>query len=432
MEVRAIIDQSRMTGVQYSTILICFLMNMLDGMDVLVISYTAPAIAEQWDISPQALGIVFSAGLMGMTLGAMFIAPKTDIIGRKPMILISAALMCTTIYLTGYAQTINELVFYRFISGLGIGSMLASTPALAAEYAPNRSKDFWVSFVLSGYPLGAFFSGMVAAKVIPLHGWPQVFKLAGIATAATIPLIYFFLAESLDFLLKKRPRNALARVNALLVRMKGETMQELPELFVARNQSGKLSSLFTAQFKSATLKLWVAFFMAFMSLYFLVSWIPKLAVNTGLSMELAIYAGTVFNLGSFVGINSQGYLSAQLGLRRVIGYFLIGSALLMVLFGMFEGSAIILVVFGLIGFLNQGGFVGLYSVAARIYPTEIRTTGIGWAIGAGRLGAIVGPLLGGLLIGAGVSMVTNFIIFAVPAVAAGWSAMVIKQSDLQQ
>jgi MFS family permease len=209
-------------------------------------------------------------------------------------------------------------------------------------------------------------------------------------------------------------------------------MQELPELFVARNQSGKLSSLFTAQFKSATLKLWVAFFMAFMSLYFLVSWIPKLAVNTGLSMELAIYAGTVFNLGSFVGINSQGYLSAQLGLRRVIGYFLIGSALLMVLFGMFEGSAIILVVFGLIGFLNQGGFVGLYSVAARIYPTEIRTTGIGWAIGAGRLGAIVGPLLGGLLIGAGVSMVTNFIIFAVPAVAAGWSAMVIKQSDLQQ
>jgi sugar phosphate permease len=273
---------------------------------------------------------------------------------------------------------------------------------------------------------------MVAAEIIPQYGWPHVFRLAGIATAATIPLIYFFLAESLEFLLKKRPLNALARVNALLVRMKAVPWKTLPDLVGPAVQSGKVSSLFTHQFRPATIKLWTAFFMAFMSLYFLVSWIPKLAVNTGLSMELAIYAGTVFNLGSFAGINSQGYLSAQLGIRKVIGYFLIGSAFLMMVFGFFNGSVIILVLFSLIGFLNQGGFVGLYSVAARIYPTEIRTTGIGWAIGAGRLGALVGPLLGGLLIGAGVSMVTNFIIFAIPAIIAGWSAMVIKQSDLQQ
>ena len=170
--------------------------------------------------------------------------------------------------------------------------------------------------------------------------------------------------------------------------------------------------------------------MSFVTLYFLVSWIPKLAVATGLSMELAIYAGTVFNLGSFFGMNSQGYLSTKYGLRRIIGYYLMASSAIMMVFGMFSGSIIILILFGLIGLANQGGFVGLYSIAARIYPTEFRTTGIGWALGAGRLGAIVGPLIGGLLIGAGLSMTTNFIIFAVPPIIAGISAMAIRSPNV--
>lgn len=426
MDIRSVVDKSKIGRLQYTTIFICFLMNMLDGMDVLVISYTAPSITEEWGVGSETLGIVFSAGLLGMTMGAMFIAPKTDIIGRKPMILLSASLMSLTIFLTAYAGSINELMFYRFISGLGIGSMLASTPALTAEYSPTRSKDFWVSFVLSGYPLGAFLSGMVAAYIIPDYGWRTMYQVAGIATAAAIPLTFLFLEESLDFLLKTQPKNALFKANRILQKMKLMALTTLPAIEHQEKRSASIVSLFTSDYKIVTIKLWTAFFMAFMTLYFLISWIPKLAVSTGLTLELAIYAGTVFNLGSLVGINSQGYLSAKFGLGRIISYFLITSAGLMMVFSLFKGSVIILILFGLIGFTNQGGFVGLYSIAARIYPTEIRTTGIGWAIGAGRLGAIVGPLLGGMLIGAGLSMAFNFILFAIPAIIAGITAIFIK------
>ena len=428
--IREIIDNRSLTALQYSTLFICFLMNMLDGMDVLVISYTAPSIAEEWGISSQALGVVFSAGLLGMVAGAMFLAPKTDVIGRRPMILLSAALMGISIFLTAYVESVWQLVIFRFISGVGIGSMLASTPALASEYTPNKTKDFWVSFVISGYPLGAFLSGLVAASIIPTYGWRSMYQVAGVASFITLPLIYFMLAESLDFLFKTRPKKALDKANAILSRMKLPSLNELPEVVHNIKHKASVVSIFGSDYKSATIMLWTAFFMSFVTLYFLTSWIPKLAVNTGLSLELAIYAGTVYNLGSFAGINSQGYLSGRLGLRKVIGAFLVMTAVLMSIFSFISGNVMILVLFGFIGFCIQGGFVGLYSVAARIYPTEMRTTGIGWAIGAGRLGAIVGPLVGGVLIGSGVSMSVNFIIFALPAIVAGIATVVIKSPEV--
>ena len=158
------IDITKTEALRYTTIFICFLMNTLDGMDVMVVSYAAPAIAKEWIISPQALGSVFSAGLLGMTLGTLFIAPRADIVGRRTIILLSAAAMGTMVFATYLAQTVEQLLFFRFISGLGIGSMLASTATLTSEYAPEKTKDFWVSFVMSGYPIGAVLSGFSSSS----------------------------------------------------------------------------------------------------------------------------------------------------------------------------------------------------------------------------------------------------------------------------
>lgn len=427
--VKTLIDNNRMTGLQYATLAICFLMNMLDGMDVMVISYTAPSIAKEWAVSSEALGLVFSMGLFGMAIGAMFLAPRADIIGRRSMILICAALMGLSIFLTQYAQNKEHLVFFRIISGLGIGGMLASTATLGAEYAPSRTKDFWVSCVMSGYPIGAVLSGIVAAEVIPTMGWRMMFQIAGLATAITLPIIYLFLSESLDFLFKSRPQNALEKANRILEKMNISPLSALPT--VEENVSkAAVSELFSEGRKDATIRLWLAIFMAFATLYFLTMWIPKLASAAGLSISLAIYAGTVFNLGAFVGIVSQGYLSGKFGLRRIICAYLLGTAALMSIFGLFKGSVMVLVLFGLIGFGVQGGFIGLYAVAARLYPTQVRTTGVGWAIGLGRLGAVAGPLLGGFLIGAGLSMTTNFIIFAVPTVIAGIATLYISAKEV--
>jgi MFS transporter, AAHS family, 4-hydroxybenzoate transporter len=426
----SIFDNAKISILQLSTILICFLMNMLDGMDVMVVSYAAPVIAKEWLISPQALGGVFSAGLFGMTIGTLFIAPRADIVGRRAIILLSALIMGTMVFATYFAQSIEQLFYFRFVSGLGIGSMLASTATLTAEYAPKKTKDFWVSFVMSGYPVGAVLSGLVAAQIIPAYGWRAMFQIAGISTLCTVPLIFFFLAESLDFLIKKRPNGALKKINILLTKINQPQLAELPPLSMETIEKPSVSALLVPQRRSSTLQLWLALFMAFASLYFLTTWIPKLASSAGLSTELAIYAGTVFNLGAFMGIITQGYLSSQFGLRRTIFGFLAITAALMVIFGFFKGSILVLILFGLIGFGVQGGFVGLYAVAARFYPTEIRSTGVGFAMSAGRIGGIVGPLLGGILVGAGLSMTANFIVFAIPTLLAGVATFMIQSKEI--
>ncbi|MGY8919687.1 MAG: MFS transporter [Flavobacteriales bacterium] len=412
-----LIDKSSMTRVQYSTIGICFLMNILDGMDVLIISYCAPAISESWSLGPEALGIVFSAGLAGMTLGALFLAPYADQFGRKKIILLSAILMGVSVLLTAYSESVNQLITLRFLSGIGIGSMLASTAALTSEYTPNKSKDFWVSFVLSGYPVGAVISGYIAVSIIPSTGWQMMFVIAGAASIITIPLIYLFLSESIEFYLKKQPVGALEKVNKIFLKMNFNSMNKLPLIEISPTVTA-VKQLLSNNYKISTLQLWSALFFAFGCLYFLISWIPKLATNAGLSIELAIYAGTVFNIGAFFGIVLQGYCSSKIGLKKTISIFFLITAVLMAVFKIFIGSNWLLIIFGLLGFFIQGGFVGLYAVAARLYPTEFRTTGVGWAIGAGRLGGVLGPLAGGVLVGMGFSMSTNFIIFSFPALLA--------------
>ena len=410
--------QIKMTQVQYFSIAICFLMSVLDGMDVLVVSYCAPAIAEDLNLGPKTLGFVFSAGLIGMAIGAIFLAPFADRFGRKKLILASAFIMGLSVLLTSLSENILQLILMRLVSGLGIGCMLATTATLTSENVLNNSKDFWVSLVISGYPVGAVASGYVAAAIIPSYGWESMFVLAGLTTLLTIPLIFFFLSESPQFYLKKQPKDALAKANKILIKMNFKPLDSLPKIGLKANNKPLVSRLFSEKYKISTLQLWAALFFAFGCLYFLISWIPKLATDAGLSIELAIYAGTIFNVGAFFGIVLQGYFSSKIGLKKTISFFLLLTFLLMASFKLFIGTDILLLVYFLLGFSLQGGFVGLYAVAARLYPTEFKTTGVGWAIGMGRVGGILAPLIGGLLISIGLSLSANFFIFSIPALIA--------------
>ena len=422
-------ERHKVVSLQYVTVLICILINMCDGMDVMVISYTSNAIEKEWTIGAGDFGIVFSVGLFGMALGAMLLASKADVFGRKPMIVLCAFLMGTGVFLTAFAQSLPQLILFRFFSGIGIGSMLACTSTITAEYAPEKTKNFWVSFVMAGYPIGAVLSGLVATKLIAANGWQAMYYFAGAATLLTIPIIVVFLKESLEFLLKAQPQNALQKANIILAAMKLQQLKELPAKNTKKIKTSVIS-LFAGNIKNSTILLWSAFLLCFAALYFLTSWIPKLASNAGFSSSLSIYAGIFFNLGASFGIITQGYLSAKFGLRKVICCFLIGTALLMALFGFFTGTFVILILFCLIGFGIQGGFIGLYAAAARIYPTEIRGTGIGWAIGFGRLGAILGPFIGGLLISSGAPLLFNFISFAIPVAVAGFITLFIKSPNV--
>jgi MFS family permease len=399
MQHQAITTSESMTGSSWWIVLVCFVCNMLDGMDVLIISYTAPAIAKAWNISPAELGVVFSSGLIGMTAGAVFLAPLADRFGRKPMMIMAAVIMGICIYTTAFTQNILSLMLCRFISGLGIGIMMVSTAAITAEYTPSKTRDFWVSLVVTGYPVGAVLTGLYSINSIQA-GWQHLFKTAGFVTILILPVIYFFLHESPDFKINAKPAAA------------------------------KLKTLFTVDMKWGTIQLWAALFLSFSTLYFLMNWIPKLASIAGLSMQSSIYAGTIFNTGAIVGIPVQGYLSSRIGLKKTIGGILLITAAMLATFQFFIHSSYVLVILFFLGFGVQGGFVGLYAVAARMYPTAFRSTGVGWAIGMGRLGGIIGPIAGGYLVTLGLGMAESFMVFAIPSVLAGIITLKISSRSI--
>lgn len=419
------VDGQKITLLQYATILICFILNILDGMDVLVIAYSAKVITDEWAISPQELGIVLSAAVIGMTLGALLLAPLADRYGRKKIIFYCALLIGSSIFITSYTHSLFELIILRFLSGLGIGSMLASVATLASEYTPKKSKDFWVGLVMGGYPIGAVLAGLAASYIIPDYGWRSMFQFAGLCTLIILPLIFFVLPESIDFLIKKTPPNALEKTNHILTRMKQPLLKELPAVSSAVSKV-HLGALFTPEKKRDTLLLWLAFFCAFAPFYFILSWLPKLTTDAGMPEVLGYWSGIVFNLGSFVGILVLGTIAMRIGLHKSILFFTMGAATLMVSFSAVTGTSLVLLVFGLIGFFLHAAFVGLYPLAAQSYPTEIRSTGIGWAIGAGRLGAVLGPIIAGYLVASGVHISNNFIVFAIPVIICGMVVMAMK------
>ncbi len=432
MNIHQIIDDLPFSGLQIRIIAICFFLNMLDGMDVLAISFAAPLIADNWSMSPQSLGIVFSAALVGMAIGAVFVSPYTDIIGRRTMILLSLIVITAGMMATAFAQSVTQLAVLRLLAGIGIGSMLASLTSMVSEYSPDRHRNLNILLLHAGYPIGAIISGFLAAWMLPQFGWRPLFITASVVSLIALPVVFWGLPESLAFLLDKQPRLALSRANRILIDLAHPPLNRLPDIEASSRQSIGVKALLSPALKRSTCILWLAFMMSFATLYFLFSWVVKLAVESGLDIENAMYAGISLNLGAFLGSISLGYLSKKYGLQPVITVFFICGSIMAVAYGNVSVSVmVILVLIFILMYFVQGGFTGLYAVAARLYPTEIRTTGVGWAIGAGRIGAILGPSLAGFFLAAGVSISWTFVIFGLPLVVAGIAIAKLSNPNIQ-
>lgn len=426
MNMRELIDTTPVARVQIAVVAVCFILNMLDGIDVLAVSFAAPPITREWSLTSSAMGTVFSAGLIGMTLGAMFLASYADRIGRRNMLLLCVFMVAAGTALTGLVNSLTQLIILRVITGLGIGSMLASLTAMVSEYMPARHRNLGISIMVGGYPLGAILGGFIAAWVIPEYGWRAMFVAFGIITAIMFPIV-LALPESLHFLVQKRPAAALQKLNRVLGQLRQAPLAELPPAEEEHVAPG-VARLLTPQRRSSTLRLWTAFFMTFLTLYFLYSWIPKIIVDSGLPLTKGIYTSIALNVGAIVGVVSLGYLADRLGLARLTLIYLLGAAASMIVFALSPPVInVLLIITFFVGLFLQGGFSGLYAAAARIYPTEVRTTGVGWAIGAGRTGAIIGPYVGGVLMDMQFSMTVYFIVFAIPLILAGLTAHTIAR-----
>lgn len=416
------------TALQIRTLLLSFVLNMLDGADVLVVSFVAPVLTQEWQVSDALFGLVFGSGLAGMTVGALFLAPFSDVWGRKVTVLTSTVVIATGMLASAFAGNVAELSILRFWTGLGVGSMLASLAALSSEYAPSRFRSFAVIAATSGYPLGALVAGLAGAHIIPAFGWEGMFVLVGFGSVLVFPVLIFALPESVEFLFARQPRNALHRANTLLEAQNLPTAVTLPPP-AERGSRPPISRLLDMEFRTATLLLWGAFFAAFLTLYFLTSWIPRIAVNAGYPLATAINGSALFNLGAFAGNQVLGWFTARYDLTKLIAGFFVLASTSMVVVGAYHAPQVVYYA-GMvtIGFLLQGGFGGLYAMAAQQYPTAVRATGVGWGIGVGRLGAVAGPVLGGVALSAGLGLQANFAIFALPVILA--AALVWALGDI--
>lgn len=426
-DIRDSIHANDMSKFQISAVTICLAINMLDGFDVLAIAFTASEISREWGLAASELGILFSAALAGMTLGSIFIAPFADTYGRRPLILICLAVISAGMLLSATAGDVMELAGLRVLTGLGIGGILASLNTMVSEYSSDRRREFAITLLQTGYPIGATIGGIISAFLIMAYGWRSVFIFGGIIPFLMLFLVYAKLPESLEFLISKRPAGALDKVNNILAKMGLTALEKLPEVRKVEEGNVSFKDIVTGNYMGRTAMIWLSFFLVMFSFYFVLSWTPKVLVSEGLSVEGGISGGVLLNVGGIVGALLMGALSARIAMRKLVGAYMILTAASMALFGITGPEIVLLMVIAfIVGFFIFGSIIGLYAVVPELYPTDIRTAGTGWAIGFGRLGAIAGPYVAGLMIEGGWDRAGYYAVLALPLLV---SAYVITQTN---
>lgn len=398
-----------MTPFQMTVVALCLVINTIDGLDILVIAFTAPSIAAEWGLGPEALGVVFSSGLAGMVLGSLFLAPMADRIGRRPMIMACLVLITIGMLATAATTTLAQLIAARLLTGLGVGAMLPSVNTQVAEYASTKRQSFAISILHVGFVIGGTLGGILAAYLVTEAGWRAVFVCAGLFSLATLPVAYWLLPESLDYLVARRPKNALARANGILARLGLGALDALPESPGAQHGAGTpppapggLATIVAPEYRFRSAMIWISFFMTMFTLYFVLSWTPQILVAAGLPVSHGIGGGVIMNVGGIIGSLVLGFVAGYRGLRQLVAAYMIVSVVCMVAFAFASASlAVLMTLAFVVGFFLYGVMIGLWAVVPQLYPPAIRTTGTGWAIGIGRFGAIAGPYAAGMLMAAG-------------------------------
>ncbi len=424
------IAEKPMSNYQIFIVFLCFLMNFNDGIDILLMSFSGSMMMEDLGINNTELGYLFSSGLAGMTLGCLFIAPIGDRIGRKKIFIYSFVLICAGLYGVALLNNFALILVSRFLTGLGIGGILPTLTSTASEYANDKRRDFLVGFIQAGWPIGAILTGLVAAAILPNLGWQIAFLIAALFSTFILILILIYFENSIEFSLLNPHLVDVSKFNLQLKRMNIEPVEEIP-VVNKLNQKIGLKDLLSPEERSNTLKLWVAAFFGFITLYTLMSWVPKIAEENGLAFQLATYVGITLNIGAAIGSSSIGALGYKFGLKRVqLLFMLLGFAVMQYFSQASLNTFLIFLLIFLGGIFVQGGFNGIWPILSRVYASEKRNTGIGFTVGFGRFGAVFGPMIFGYLRDQDWSSQTLFMIFSLPLLLMGGFIYSLKSKNL--
>jgi AAHS family 4-hydroxybenzoate transporter-like MFS transporter len=443
LDIRRFIDDRPVSRYQLLVAVMCGLIVFVDGFDAQAMGYVAPALTAAMKISRNVLASVISSGLVGMMIGALVSGPLADRIGRKPLLIGCSLIFGVGSLLTATAQSVESLMAWRAITGLGMGGAMPNAIALTSEYMPQRRRAGAVTMMICGFSLGAAVGGFVAASIIPVFGWPSVFVVGGIMPIAIALASFVLLPESIRFLLVRGGNESRAR--AYLSRMAPAEAVAAPlspgsdEHPSTRRGAGPstglgagttgafiVAELFTNGRAMATILIWVIYFMNLLNLYFLNSWLPTIISDAGIAQATAIRLTSLFQIGGIAGA-----IVLERVLDRTFSFWILAAcyawaAAFVYAIGHSGGSvAMLAVTIACAGVGIIGGQNASHALSSEFYPTRIRSTGVGWALGIGRIGSIVGPVLGGLLLTQNTPMRDVFWAALIPALIAAAAAATI-------
>jgi MFS transporter, AAHS family, 4-hydroxybenzoate transporter len=428
IDVAEYIDAQPVGAFQVRLLLTCAAVLFLDGFDTQAIGFVAPALAREWGLSKGALGPVFSAGLFGLMIGALLLGPAADRIGRKKIIILSTVAFGVGALATAFVEGVSALIFIRFLTGLGLGGAMPNAIAMTSEFNPRRRRATMVMLMFCGFSIGGALGGLVAAALIPHFGWRAVFVVGGAAPLLLAPILVLKLPESVRFL--ALTGHADARVGQLLGQINPRSAFAAATRFVVHEPELTgipVKHLFKGGRTLVTLLLWVLFFMSLLDIYFLSTWLPTVLSDFGASVSKAAEVGSLLQIGGVVGTLVLGSIIDRFSFRAValvyfMAVFAIGAIGQLGYSIVLIGSAIFVA-----GFCIAGGQIASNALAAGFYPTSIRATGVGWALGIGRVGSIVGPLVGGALLAMKWSAGEVFVTAAAAALCAALAAFSLSR-----
>jgi benzoate transport len=398
---KSIIDHGAMSVGQWLAVLVTVGLNAMDGIDVLSISFASPGIAKDWGVDKATLGWILSMELVGMGLGSVLLGGVADKIGRRPTILGCLCAMTVGMLGASLAGGVPTLLVWRLLTGLGIGGMLASINAAAAELSSQRWRGLAVGLMVIGYPVGGVIGGMVVQRLLAGGSWREVFIFGGCVTAVFIPIVAFLLPESVDFLDRRRKPGALEAINRILRRFGHESIVALTTGTEESDKRGVLD-IFKPGLIVTTVLITLGYFAHVTSFYYMIKWVPKLVVDLGFAPQAAAGVLTWSNVGGATGVAIFGLIATRVSLKALTIAALLGASAMVVWFGRGHSSlAALAITVAFAGLFINSAIAGYYLLFAKVFPTHVRATGTGFAIGVGRGGAVLAPIIAGYLFQAG-------------------------------
>ncbi len=414
----AMINRSKIGRMQILVAILAGCALLVEGFNTSAIGYIAPQITKLWHIPNSALGTILSADMVGLLLGYLFISPLSARFGHKRMIIACTAAFGAATFLTITATGIPTLIGFRFLTGIGVGGAMPSAVALTGEYFPERLRSTSITLIYIGFSLGQIAAGVVSGLLLASFGWRAVLAFGGIGTIVLSALFAFALPESLEYLINRgNGRERAARI----LHDAFPHVQISPDTRLTAGQQGlqqvRVGQLIENGRGTGTALIWAGMFMNLMIYFFLQKWLTSLLVQSGLSQQVAITATTVGLAGGIIAALIIGPLMDRYGPYAVVsGLFGLSavSVLLMakILASPLEWVTITVSLF--VGFCLSGGQKANNALSVFFYPTALRGTAIGWSLGVGRIGGVLGPFMAGVLLANGWSPAGLFYAASVP------------------